>query len=122
MEGWLIELEVVLAKPEWLKHLTRPARGPQKSLQLCFCIIWGVRFRIRSLQLCILEMIQLDPSRPWRSPGPPSSRPPGGPWKRALRGEVGNTRRASWRFFDTSDRGHGQGEAKEQAILFIEED
>ena len=27
MEGWLVELEVMLAKPEWLKHLTRSARG-----------------------------------------------------------------------------------------------
>ena len=39
IEGWLVELEVVLAKPEWLKHLTCPTRGPQKSSQLCFCLI-----------------------------------------------------------------------------------
>ena len=39
--GWLVEPEVVLAKPEWFKCLTHPSRGLQKSLQLCFCLIWG---------------------------------------------------------------------------------
>ena len=36
MEGWLVESEVVLAKSEWLKHLTRPTKDLQKSSQLCF--------------------------------------------------------------------------------------
>ena len=40
MEGWLVELEVVLAKPEWLRHLICLARGPQKISQLYFCLIW----------------------------------------------------------------------------------
>ena len=59
--GWLVEPEVVLANPEWLKHLTHPVGGLLKSLELCFCLIWGgFWFRVRSLQLYILEMVQTD--------------------------------------------------------------
>ena len=62
--GWLVEPEVVLAKPEWFKRLTRLARGLLKSLQLYSCLIWDYQ---KSSQLCFCLI--------WRGPRPPPEPP-----------------------------------------------
>ena len=55
-------------KLEWFKRLTRPARDPEKSLQLCSCLIWGSQ---KSSQLCLC-LISGGPGPPPEPPEPPA--------------------------------------------------